>query len=135
LHIFWLVVLGIIAFVWIVLIVDLGLGVLAIPSLRDFGPLQDSACPRVSILFAARDEAEKMPGAIATMLALDYPNYEVIAVDDRSEDATGTILEAAARTNTQLMPLRVNSLPSGWLGKPHALQQAYERSSGEDWHP
>jgi glycosyltransferase involved in cell wall biosynthesis len=131
LHIFWLVALGIIAFLWIVLTVDLGLGVLAIPSLKDFGPLHDSACPRVSILFAARDEAEKLPGAIETMLALDYPNYEVIAVDDRSEDATGTILEAAARTSARLKPLRVNSLPSGWLGKPHALQQAYERSSGE----
>jgi hypothetical protein len=131
LHIVWLAVLGIIAFLWIVLATDLGLGVLTIPSLKDFRPLQNSACPRVSILFAARDEAEKLPGAIETMLALDYPSYEIIAVDDRSEDATGAILEAAAQKDVRLKPVRVNSLPSGWLGKPHALQQAYERSSGE----
>jgi hypothetical protein len=65
------------------------------------------------------------------MLALDYPRYEVIAVDDRSEDATGAILEAAAKKDARLKPVRVNELPSGWLGKPHGLQQAYERSSGE----
>ena len=85
----------------------------------------------MSILFAGRDEAEKLPGAIETMLALDYPRYEVIAVDDRSEDATGAILAAAAKNDARLKPARVDSLPAGWLGKPHALQQAYERSSGE----
>ena len=53
--------------------------------------------PRVSILFSALDEAEKLPAALATFLAQDYPDYEVIAVDDRSEDATGSILDAAAR--------------------------------------
>ena len=85
----------------------------------------------MSILFAGRDEAEKLPGAIETMLSLDYPRYEVIAVDDRSDDATGAILAAAAKKDLRLKPARVDSLPSGWLGKPYALQQAYQRSSGE----
>ena len=102
-----------------------------IPSLDSVAPLKDSECPTVSILFAGRDEAEKLPGAIETMLALDYPRYEVIAVDDRSEDATGAILAAAAKNDARLKPTRVDTLPAGWLGKPHALQQAYERSSGE----
>ena len=66
------------------------------------------------------------------MLALDYPHYEVIAVDDRSEDATGAILQAAAKNDARLKPVRVDSLPPGWLGKPHALEKAYERSTG-DW--
>ena len=55
----------------------------------------------------------------------------MIAVDDRSEDGTGAILEAAARKHARLKPVRVDSLPSGWLGKPHALERAYERSNGE----
>ncbi len=101
------------------------------PSLADVDPLPDAECPSVSILFAARDEAEKLPGALATFLALDYPNYEVIAVDDRSEDATGAILKAAARRDTLLKCVRVDKLPAGWLGKPHALEQAYEHASGE----
>jgi Glycosyl transferase family 2 len=131
LHIFWTALFGIIAFGWIAGAIELALGVRTIPSLDSVAPLKDSDCPPVSILFAGRDEAEKLPGAIETMLALDYPKYEVIAVDDRSEDATGAILTAAAKNNARLKRARVDALPAGWLGKPHALQQAYELSSGE----
>jgi hypothetical protein len=131
LHTFWIAVFGIIAFLWVAGAIELALGVRTIPSLESVAPLKDSECPPVSILLAGRDEAEKLPDAIETMLALDYPKYEVIAVDDRSEDPTGAILEAAARKDTRLKPARVDALPAGWLGKPHALQQAYERSSGE----
>jgi glycosyltransferase involved in cell wall biosynthesis len=131
LHIFWIVVMGAIVLAWIASVIDLAIGVRTMPWLRDVAPLEDARCPSVSILFAGRDEAEKMPEAIKTMLALDYPHYEVIAVDDRSEDATGAILEAAARSDARLKRVRVDSLPQGWLGKPHALEQAYERSTGE----
>lgn len=123
--------MGAVAVAWVASAVDLALGVRTIPWLRDLAPLEDDQCPAVSILFAGRDEAEKMPGAIATMLALDYPRYEVIAVDDRSVDATGAILAAGARKDARLKPARVDSLPAGWLGKPHALEKAYERSGGE----
>jgi Glycosyl transferase family 2 len=131
LHIFWIVVMGAVAIAWVASVIDLAIGIRTIPWLRDQAPLEDEKCPAVSILFAGRDEAEKMPGAIATMLALDYPRYEVIAVDDRSVDATGAILAAGAKKDVRLKPARVDSLPAGWLGKPHALEKAYERSSGE----
>jgi Glycosyl transferase family 2 len=131
LHIFWIVVMGAVAIAWVASVIDLAIGIRTIPWLRDQAPLEDEKCPAVSILFAGRDEAEKMPGAIATMLALDYPRYEVIAVDDRSVDATGAILAAGAKKDARLKPARVDSLPAGWLGKPHALEMAYERSSGE----
>ena len=78
----------------------------------------------------ARDEAEKVPGALATFLALDYPRYEVIAVDDRSDDRTGAILETAARKDARLKAVHVS--PARRLaGKAARLQQAYEHSSGE----
>ncbi len=130
-HIFWIVVTGAVALAWVASAIDLTLGVRKIPWLRDAAPLDDAACPTVSILFAGRDESEKMPEAIATMLSLDYPRYEVIAVDDRSEDATGAILAAAAKTDARLKSVRVDALPAGWLGKPHALEKAYELSTGE----
>ena len=130
-HIFWIIVTGAIAIAWIASAIDLAIGVRTIPWLRDADPLKDDHCPTVSILFAGRDEADKMPDAIATMLALDYPRYEVIAADDRSEDATGAILDAQASRDTRLKAVRVDSLPPGWLGKPHALQKAYEQSNGE----
>jgi glycosyltransferase involved in cell wall biosynthesis len=131
LHTFWTALLGAVAFLWIAASIDLLRGVPSMPSLADANPLPDAQCPPVSILFAARNEAEKLAGALETFLALDYPRYEVIAVDDRSEDGTGAILEAAAQREARLKPVRIDSLPSGWLGKPHALRQAYERSTGE----
>jgi len=131
LHIFWTALLGAVAFLWIVESIDLLRGVPSMPSLVDADPLPDAQCPPISILFAARDEAEKLPGALETFLALDYPRYEVIAVDDRSEDGTGAILEAAANRDKRLKPVRVDKLPPGWLGKPHALEKAYEHASGE----
>jgi hypothetical protein len=136
LHWFWTGLLGFIAFAWFIAAMELAWGALVIPSLKHMRPSEGGNRagnaddpPRVSILFSARDEAEKLPAALASFLALDYPNYEVIAVNDRSEDATGAILDAAARDNSRL---HVNSLPAGWLGKPHGLQQAFEHSIG-DW--
>jgi glycosyltransferase involved in cell wall biosynthesis len=131
LHYFWLGLLAAVALMWILVAIELARGVPSIPSLETFTPLEDRRCPSVSVLVAGRDEQEKLPAALETFLALDYPRYEVIAVDDRSLDRTGEILRAAAANDPRLKVLRVDSLPSGWLGKPHALQQAYEQSSGE----
>jgi len=102
-----------------------------IPVLTQVTPFEGPTFPRVSILFAARDEAAKLPEALASLLALDYPNYEVIAVDDRSEDATLEILNDFARRDTRLKVVHIAELPQGWLGKPHALEMAYRESKGE----
>jgi len=131
LHVFGSVLLGLIAVLWIAEAIDLAIGVPSLASIDDVAPLPNERRPRVSILFAARDEAEKLPRALETLLSLDYPNYEVVAADDRSADATGAILDAAALRDARLKPVRVNSLPPGWLGKPHALRRAYQHSAGE----
>jgi hypothetical protein len=131
LHWFWIGFLGLAAFIWFVQSIDLALGALSIPALNSVAPLSDANCPSVSILFAARDEAEKLSAALDTFLTLDYPQYDVIAVNDRSEDATESILQIAARQDPRLKVITISSLPSGWLGKPHALQGAFEHSTGE----
>ena len=131
-HFLWDGLLAAVALLWILEAIELGRGVAALPSLERFFPLADNECPTVSILVTARDEAEKLPGALGSLLALDYPRYEVVAVDDRSADATGSILQAAAKSGPRLKLVRIDSLPAGWLGKPHALQRAYEQSTG-DW--
>jgi glycosyltransferase involved in cell wall biosynthesis len=115
---------------WIVQSARAGIGALRLPRLRNFAPLPDRDCPRVSIVFAARNEAEKLPAALASMLALDYPGYEVIAVDDRSNDATGEILDSFAQAHSQLKVIHITELPPGWLGKPHALQRGCEQADG-----
>lgn len=130
-HTFITAVLGIIAVLWILETIVMVRGVRSLPSLADTAPLEGSQCPSVSILVTARDEAAKLPAALATLLALDYPNYEIVAVDDRSQDATRSIMESAVRENPKLKYLRVDALPERWLGKPHGLQQAYENSTGK----
>ncbi len=119
------------ALFWIVSTVMTYRGMASIPSLIAIAPFAGPAFPRISILFAARDEAEKMPAALTSLLKLDYPNYEVIAVDDRSTDATGKILDEFAARDAKLKAIHVTELPKGWLGKPHALAAAYEKASGE----
>ena len=102
-----------------------------LPWLSDVAPAQFQDAPSVSIIFAARDEAEKLPAAIETLLAQDYPKFEVIAVNDRSTDLTPTILHDLERTRRGLIVTEIDSLPPGWLGKPHALVAGYEKSHGE----
>jgi glycosyltransferase involved in cell wall biosynthesis len=131
-HLFGLLVFGFIAFFWLTYGLRVAYGAFRLPWLRDFAPDADADCPRISLLFAARDEEEKLPGALATLMDIDYPNLEVIAVDDRSNDATGRILDEFATAHPRLRVVHVAELPPGWLGKPHALQRAFESSSG-DW--
>ncbi|MGH9740757.1 MAG: glycosyltransferase [Candidatus Acidiferrum sp.] len=106
-------------------------GATKLPWIKNFAPAKDADCPEISILFAARNEEEKLPAALATLAELDYPQLEMIAVNDRSEDATGRILEEFAAAHPCFRTVHVAELPAGWLGKPHALQKAYETSSGE----
>jgi glycosyltransferase involved in cell wall biosynthesis len=130
-HLFGLLVYGFIAFFWLTYGLRVARGAFRLPWLREFAPAGDADCPRISLIFAARDEEEKLPGALATLMEIDYPNLEVIAVDDRSNDATGRILYEFAAAHPRLRVVDVRELPPGWLGKPHALQKAFESSTGE----
>ena len=130
-HIAGVWLFGLIAFFWIFHGLRVAYGALRLPWIKDFSPAADADCPRVTLIFAARDEEDKLPPALTTLAALDYPNLEIIAVDDRSLDSTGTILDEFARDHRQLRVVHVKELPAGWLGKPHALQRGYEESTGE----
>lgn len=130
-HLSGLFFFGLIAVFWIFYGLRIAYGAMRLPWVRDFSCAPDAECPRISLLFAARDEEEKLPAALASLAAMDYPNLEIIAVDDRSTDATARILEEFAAVHPRFRVVHVAELPAGWLGKPHALQQAFEASSGE----
>jgi glycosyltransferase involved in cell wall biosynthesis len=94
-----------------------------------------SIAPRVSIIVPARNEAETIEQSLTQLLALDYPNYEVIVVNDRSTDETGEILDRVAASPAAhgcLQAIHVAELPTGWLGKTHAMWSAGQQATG-DW--
>jgi glycosyltransferase involved in cell wall biosynthesis len=122
---------GFVAAFWIFFGLYIAYGAVRLPWVKDFLPAADADCPRISLLLAARDEEEKLPAALASLTQLDYPDLEIIAVDDRSTDATPRILDEFASAQARFRVVHVAELPAGWLGKPHALQKAYEASSGE----
>ena len=119
------------AFAWLFHGLRVAYGALRLPSIKDVIPAADAECPPISLIFAARDEEEKLPAALATLGAVDYPRLEIIGVDDRSQDSTGRILDDFVGMHERFRAVHVESLPSGWLGKAHALYRAYEKSSGE----
>ena len=128
---FWTAFFGILAAAWIIGGLRMTRGMARVPRLGEVSPLPDADCPAVSILVPARNEAAKLPRALPTLLAQDYPRSEVIVVNDRSSDATGEILEEFASQHENLRVHHVRELPAGWLGKPHALEVGYQHATGE----
>lgn len=98
--------------------------------LRDCSPVDRLHAPPVSIVVAARDEAAHIEAAVATMLRQDYPDFELVVVDDRSTDDTSGILDRMATADPRLTVIHVCDLPPGWLGKNHALQAGAGQARG-----
>src|SRR3954469_10460860 len=89
--------------------------------------------PRVTILIPAKDEGERIRACITSALEQDYPKFNVIAIDDRSSDSTGTIMDemAAAHPKLQVIHIRDGELREGWTGKCNALHTAVKHADGE----
>jgi hypothetical protein len=90
----------------------------------EWNPPQDSPLPSLTIVVPARNEEAEIEAALRSLLQLNYPRYQVVAVNDRSTDQTGAIMERLASESGsagKLRVLHVRDLPSGWLGKVHAM--------------
>ena len=145
---FWWIAGIILALAWFSRIVDAALGM---PSVADVSrpewnrnPVSPAGNPRVSIIVPARNEEAEIENCLLSLLALDYGNYEVIAVNDRSTDRTGEIMERVSQSlnsyspnpakgaTTELRVIHHSELPPGWLGKTHAMWTAANQATG-DW--
>ena len=87
--------------------------------------------PLVSLIVPARNEERAIERSVRALLAQDYPQFEVVVVDDRSADATGAILDAIAREDPRLIVVHGEEPPEGWLGKPWAMHEGSLRARGE----
>jgi len=119
---------------WTYKLFECALGMPKVPDLArpEWLPASKEGLPRISIIVPALNEEEKLEAALQSLLVLDYPNYEVIAINDRSTDRTGAIMDRLAAANpAKLKVVHVTSLPERWLGKPHALQRGAEIATGE----
>lgn len=87
--------------------------------------------PAVSIIVAAKDEEQSIERCVRTLLDQDYPNVELIVVNDRSVDRTGAILSDLQRVaGDKLRVLTIDALPDGWYGKTHAVHRAAAVAKG-----
>jgi chlorobactene glucosyltransferase len=84
------------------------------------GPPADA--PPVSVVVAAKDEEANIGACVRSMLAQDYPNFELIVCNDRSTDRTAQIVEEIARQDSRLRLVNIKELPDGWYGKNNAMQ-------------
>jgi glycosyltransferase involved in cell wall biosynthesis len=90
----------------------------------EWKPSGDAALPSLTIVVPARNEEAEIAPALRSLLQLDYPNYKIVAVDDRSTDQTGQIMDRLAAepaAQGKLRVIHVHELPAGWLGKLHAM--------------
>jgi glycosyltransferase involved in cell wall biosynthesis len=151
-HYFHWIAGTILALAWLSRIVDAAIGMPSIADISkpewDRNPVATAGNPRVSIIVPARNEEVDIERSLISLLELDYDNYEVIAVNDRSTDRTGDIMEKVGmeimtevfhpsrvlcqRTGPTLRIIHHQELPAGWLGKTHAMWTAATEATG-DW--
>jgi chlorobactene glucosyltransferase len=87
--------------------------------------------PMVSICVPARNEERGIRACLQSLLKQDYPQFEVIVVNDHSTDSTGNLIHGLANSDSRLTALEGEALPDGWLGKPFALYQAFHKAKGD----
>ncbi len=130
------------ALIWLVPTLQLVLHASEVADLTqpEWNPPQDTALPSLTIVVPARNEEVEIEAALRSLLQLNYPQYQVVAVNDRSTDQTGAIMERLAAEPAsagKLRVLHVRDLPSGWLGKLHAMwlgsQGNATQQSSSDW--
>ncbi|MDE1768962.1 MAG: glycosyltransferase [Thaumarchaeota archaeon] len=87
--------------------------------------------PKVSIILPARNEELFIEKCINSLLDQDYENYEIIAIDDRSDDNTGEIIKKIAKKNSKVVHVLAEPKPERWTGKNWACMEGFRKSSGE----
>ena len=87
--------------------------------------------PKVSIILPARNEEEYIKNCLDSLLEQDYKNYEIIVIDDSSEDRTGEIITQYAKKESKITHVTARPKPDGWMGKNWACMEGYKKTTGD----
>lgn len=115
---------------WAALTTDWFLGVRKVGRLTGSAPKLE-AYPSLSVVIPALNEARALEKSLESILRQDYPNLEILVLNDRSTDQTGEILERMQEKHARLKVIHIEALPAGWLGKNHALWVGAQHTRGE----
>jgi glycosyltransferase involved in cell wall biosynthesis len=120
------IITWLVAVTWIWKVTSAAFGLPRIPNLllpeHNIAP---AGSPSITVIVPARNEAADIAATLHSLLEQDYPNLQIIAVDDRSTDQTGDLIDTIASQHPgKLRALHVTELPPGWLGKTHAMALA-----------
>lgn len=115
---------------WVLLIRSMLISFKKTPYLDRFEK-KDNTKPKVSVILPARNEEQFISSCIESLLGQDYENYEIVAIDDSSEDATGSIIAKYAKENAKVVHVSARPKPDGWIGKNWACMEGYRKVQGE----
>jgi glycosyltransferase involved in cell wall biosynthesis len=88
--------------------------------------------PKVTAVVPARNEAADIERCLQSLIDQDYPELQICAVNDRSSDATGRIIDHIRQEeSTNLRAIHISELPEGWLGKTHAMWRGAAETESE----
>jgi cellulose synthase/poly-beta-1,6-N-acetylglucosamine synthase-like glycosyltransferase len=87
--------------------------------------------PKVSIILPARNEEKFIGKCLESFVNQDYPNYEIMAIDDSSDDKTWEIIEKYAKKSDKIIAVKAESKPDGWMGKNWACMEGFKYANGD----
>lgn len=96
-----------------------------------YSDIPDDKLPFISVLVPARNEEHNISQIVNSLLNQDYPSYEVVVLNDNSEDGTGEILTEIKQSHPELIVINGRPLEKGWTGKCYACSQLFHASNGE----
>jgi cellulose synthase/poly-beta-1,6-N-acetylglucosamine synthase-like glycosyltransferase len=115
---------------WTLLIRSMWISFRDSPYLDKF-TIRSNQKPKVSIILPARNEEKFIEKCLDSLLKQDYENYEIIAIDDRSEDKTGQIIYNFAKKDSRVVHVSAQPKPEDWMGKNWACFEGFKKSTGE----
>ena len=115
---------------WIILIKSMLRSFQVTPYLDKFDSKKHEK-PKVSVIVPARNEEKLISKCLDSLLNQDYENYEIIVIDDSSEDSTGEIIKKYAKENSKIIHVSARPKPKNWMGKNWACMEGYQKVTGE----